>query len=98
MAEKCKENLNEVTSWEAIDWKEIERDVVHRLRLLSQCWLATEKKESSDVHQKMVHDLYKPCLTYLAAFCAAVKFEDEKDISESVEAPPENPMEGVPIS
>ena len=56
------------------DWEGIEREVCHKLRLLSATWEETSKDDF--VHLLMKRDLYLPTLRKLAEFCACIKEEE----------------------
>ena len=67
----------------AIDWDFIERDTIEKIRYLRMCWQASAsgamRGASPALNEKLVQDIYGPCLALLARFAASVKVEDSKE-------------------
>lgn len=67
----------------AIDWDFIERDTIEKIRTLRICWQASASGQmrgaSPALNEKLVQDIYGPCLALLARFAASVKVEDSKE-------------------
>lgn len=59
----------------SIDWNDIEREVVRKLRYLQATWNHTAE-EYPELHEIMKRDLYLPAFKHLAAFCAAIQEEE----------------------
>lgn len=66
------------TRHEAIDWLGLENDVIERIHALRECWKASELQINvpKEVHEKLVRDLYFPCVELLGQFVASVKLGD----------------------
>jgi len=55
-----------------IDWANVEKDAVRRLRVLRIAWEETFRGNGGEFHERMVRCAYVPALAYLAEFCEAV--------------------------
>jgi len=60
---------------ETPNWGAIEREVLHKLRVLRLAWDHTAKAQP-ELHEAMRRDLYIPALEQLAAFCSSIEEED----------------------
>jgi hypothetical protein len=59
-----------------VDWPRLEVEVVQKVRLLRAAWECSQREAPPKVHAKLVRDLYVPCVSLLAKFCASVEEKD----------------------
>jgi hypothetical protein len=77
---RMKKSLNGITekyefnlSYEKVNWDGIILDVNERFDAIRQCWRESEKRAPKGTHEKLVKDLYFPCLKLLGEFITSME-------------------------
>ena len=61
------------TRCDKVDWANLKTEVLTKLEYLQISWAASERDAPSEVHKKIVEDIYAPAIRLLAEFCACLE-------------------------
>ena len=69
------------TDFQKINWDNLKREVAQKIDFLRLGWAASQvaSSQGSELHGKLVNDIYVPAIRLLAEFCACVEMVDDEN-------------------
>jgi hypothetical protein len=67
------------TRCDKVDWDNLKTEVITKLEYLRMAWAASEQGAPTELHRKIVNDLYVPAIRLLAEFCACLEVDEAPD-------------------